>query len=262
MRPKSYIGVTGFTDFAQVEFVHKQCPGIRHLLMAGVLASSKTLRGETNKWPKRYPPINAMADIFPERVNMLGLIHFHSDGSSSLASELIRIAGFAKKSPGFHGFQLNVSWPNPEHIHTYRHSPHYHIRQSAQTIVLQCGRNAMSEVGNDPGELGKRVADYGSLIDYVLIDPSCGHGKAFDPEFAGDCFEEILRRTGKVAIGVAGGLSAETMHLIEPLLKRRFTFSIDAEGKLRDAEDALDLKATVEYVKAAHALYAQYESAR
>ena len=50
---------------------------------------------------------------------------------------------------------------------------------------------------------------------------------------------------------VAGGLHAGNIdELLSPLLPRWANVSIDAEGRLRDADDVLDLGAAVSYLRA------------
>ena len=51
-----------------------------------------------------------------------------------------------------------------------------------------------------------------------------------------------------VGLGVAGGLCAERLYLLDGLLDEFPNLSIDAEGRLRDANDQLDLSAAKDYV--------------
>ncbi len=59
MKKKPYVGVTGFMSSQEVIDTMKNInfKKAERLLMVGVLASSKTIRGGANKWPNRYPPL-------------------------------------------------------------------------------------------------------------------------------------------------------------------------------------------------------------
>ena len=54
-----------------------------------------------------------------------------------------------------------------------------------------------------------------------------------------------------LGIGIAGGLSADTLPHIAGLLQEIPDLSIDAEGQLRDENDHLDVNKAVRYVLAA-----------
>lgn len=72
-----------------------------------------------------------------------------------------------------------------------------------------------------------------------------------DRSFDTDKTREYLRALEDmdldIGLGVAGGLSAETLHLVEPLIEEFPDLSIDAEGRLRDESDKLDLTAAKRY---------------
>lgn len=249
MRPIPYIGITGFTTNAQIQAVMKS-PGRNTCYpyyMAGVLVSHKTLKGEAAKWPKRYPTQDELGSIFEPYAMTMNLVHYNTPSSDSLVSELLAVDDLV--GPHCDGYQLNMTWPSPWRITEYHklqlgHGPR-------KTIVLQCGARALAEVRHDVKELAQRVKrDYEGLVDYVLIDPSGGHGKDFDANFAFDCMSELLT-VRNICPGIAGGLSAENVEAkLKPLLWQDMNepFCIDAEGRLRTPEDELDLGKCVEFI--------------
>ena len=91
----------------------------------------------------------------------------------------------------------------------------------------------MDEISDDPIRLVNRVRKYQGLVNYVLLDPSGGTGRLFNPEelkkFLGRLYEAQL----DLSYGVAGGLSPTTLNLLESLVKEFPNLSIDAEGRLR-----------------------------
>ena len=54
---------------------------------------------------------------------------------------------------------------------------------------------------------------------------------------------------------VAGGLSPTTLHLVQPLIEEFPDVSIDAEGRLRDHEDHLDLQVAGQYLSKAFKMF-------
>lgn len=237
---KPYIGITGFMRRDEVDSVFPPGSGVpTHDFMVGVLASSKTLRGETNKWPGRYPPVGNISDIFSDREDVLNLIHYSTDDVGNLFDQLGHLAYCG--GPNLHGFQLNVSWPDPGVIDAYRSWNRRH------RIVLQIGRRALEDVNNKSAELAERLHPYLFAIDAVLIDPSGGLGKPLIPARARSYLNRIRTKQAWVGIGVAGGLSPTTLHLVESLFGDFPALSIDAEGRLRDADDNLDIELAREY---------------
>lgn len=245
LRP--YIGVTGFTMHTEVEFVRANLLEENgRPLMVGVLASSKTLRGIQNRYPNRYPPVERIAEIFTGDSSVINLIHFNTKEPSSLFYDLCVLTEFA--GPHFHGFQLNIPWPDPKVLRAYRD------RYPFAVIVLQVGNEACLQEERSASRIARRVGGYEECIEGVLLDLSGGRGVMLAPgdvEFVGACFSEISKRFRDLVLGAAGGLSAETMHVITPLLPYAPRLAIDAQGMLRDARDHLDLFATREYLRAA-----------
>jgi hypothetical protein len=225
------------------------------LVMVGVLASGKTIRGESNKWPRRYPLACHLNGIFGEHDNVLNLIHFNTRQLDVLLQDMTYTHALA--GPHCHGFQLNIAWPSREVLSRYR----AWAPRNRSTIVLQCGPDALAQLNRDPKRIADRVARYEGLVDYVLIDPSAGLGKEFDVEFAGRCFRALTDRAPEtIGIGIAGGLHAGNLDRLEPLLGD-FRFSVDAEGKLRDSNDDLDVRAAREYLATADQLFRHHRTA-
>jgi phosphoribosylanthranilate isomerase len=148
--------------------------------------------------------------------------------------------------PNCHGFQLNITWPEPKALERYKTRAHFNNK----TIVLQCGNKALEVCRNDPIELVMRLQEYEGLIDYVLIDPSGGHGQEFNVPVAMDYFAK-LDRLPWLGFGIAGGLHAGNLDRLSSLVAEYSDFSIDAEGRLRDSQDDLNIEAARAYLQAA-----------
>lgn len=243
-----YIGITGFTNRKDAEEVlsilQKES---ERKLMVGVLMSQKTFEGGTNKWPNRYPRVEQCAHIFPEHPLALNLIHYNTKDRSTLFDQMVQVTHIA--GPNFHGFQLNVAWPEVRALERYR------LRYPDKKIVLQIGGLAFEVVGHSPAELVRSLQRYARCIDYVLLDPSGGWGKPFDTAKVHEYLQALIFALVPFRLGVAGGLSPTTLHLIEPLAREFPDLCIDAEGRLRDANDCLDLPLAKDYVLRALAIF-------
>ena len=261
-----YIGVTGFTSPEEVAvalrvFDHYRDESLAPRLMIGVLASNKTLRGERTRYPHRYPEIEHIPSIFPRSDRAVGLVHYATDDPDTIdeqLEELMRHCG-----DGCTGFQLNMAWPKPELLSSIPLDMH---------VVLQIGSRALEMAGNDPDEVARRVAEYGSLarkgpmyigpVTDVLIDASGGRGVPIDLTMADAYVGALTQHREWLRVGVAGGLDHATLvsNAFRQFMKKHSgTFcpqiSIDAEGRLRTEDDQLDLHRMVAYLHAAFLLY-------
>ncbi len=241
-----YVGITGFTSRNEVESVLDSMPrDSNRLLMVGVLASLKaTLRGLKNKWPNRYPERKHISEIFVRDRRTLNLIHYSTKEPESLTEQLVEMTKLGGQN--FEGFQLNIAWPSRDAILAY------HKVCGGKFIVLQIGGKAFKASNTkdySPKELAEKISWYEHVVDYVLLDPSGGLGIPFDTERARTYLNAIRERGTDLGLGVAGGLSPTTLDLVQPLLSDFPDLNWDAEGKLRDEQDNLVLKTSVEYVQ-------------
>lgn len=246
MKKKPYVGVTGFMSPDEVYTTLKDIDfkSANRLLMVGVLVSQKTMLGDLNKWPGRYPKVDTIRKIFSADENCLNLVHYNTKATFNLCQQLIDVTNMSGSN--FHGFQLNIAWPSMKELELYK-SLH-----PEKQIVLQIGAHAFDIVEHQPAHLAKKIKHYEGLIDYILLDPSGGLGKPFDPAIAKDYLYE-LQKFESIGLGVAGGLSPTTIELLEPLVKTYPDLSIDAEGRLRtpQPEDALHVTTTRNYIQKA-----------
>lgn len=239
-----YVGITGFMTKEEGDTVLSVIPpDSKHKLMRGVLVSQKTMRGEQNKWPNRYPKPKDIAGIFTNHPLALNLVHYNTKELSTLGDQMIEVTEISGSH--FHGFQLNITWPATNILENYRRQ-YYGIK-----IVLQIGHHAFEQVGHSPETLAKRLEDYCDLVDYILLDSSGGLGKALDTDKAKSYLDVLATEKFRFGFGVAGGLSPTTLNLIESLAFHYPNLCIDAEGRLRDKEDHLNLTIATEYVRQA-----------
>lgn len=259
-RPVSYVGVTGFMTPGEVSYVLEGLPEVPfreggdpgRRFMIGVLVSWKTLAGIAPKLPNRYPHLSRVGEILPqtdhEQPRTLNFVHYNTKDSDTLVEQLDLIKRADYK---IHGFQLNMAWPSPGIV------ARCHGDVPGGRIILQIGGNALEAVGNQPHTLVAKLREYVEVVDYILLDPSGGLGKSFDPEEMRAYLDAIYDTDLPFGVGVAGGLSASTIEeRIGPLAEKFPDLSIDAEGQLRTPhpEDRLDVMAARAYVEKAFAL--------
>jgi hypothetical protein len=251
-RPKPYVGVTGFMTPQDVHEALRAFPSAEYFdLMVGVLVSHKSLKGNFDRirWPNRYPQLDEVGQLFTEKPQALNLIHFNTRARGNrLLAELKAMVVLG--NPHMHGLQLNIVWPELAVLRTF-HALHPELR-----IVQQLNRGMLpnKEHGWTIPNMIERLRPYveEGLITDVLVDSSGGTGKGFSFQSAFDVIHALDTAFPNLGIGIAGGLSAETVKNLEVLLPVFPFLSIDAEGRLRDAEDHLDLARVVAYLEAFH----------
>lgn len=229
---KPYIGITDFTRYeetvaAQEDFRRCGGPASGHLLHVGVMMSRKTLNNIPSKWSKIFPKNHDVANIFVKDKNTLNVLHYADYDGVNVASNLDKATGWG----GFEmdALQLDMIWPDSEVIKRYRHR-HPYIK-----IILQVNSKSLAIVDHNPDTLLERLNLYGQSVDYVLLDMSMGRGIGLNNDQLLPYLKKLI--TGR-DVAVAGGLCAETLSLIEPLVEQFPDLSIDAQSKLRPSGSA------------------------
>ena len=246
-----YIGITGFSKPEEVFSALEVFPkGISRKLMVGVLASYRSLRGIPMKprWAKRMPDPTTISRLFLNDERVVNLIHLSTEEETVL-EDMLKIHSLAGQN--FHGFQLNIAWPQINQLISYRAAVGRGYR-----IVLQIGQKAMEAVGGTIQDTANKLSHYVGVIDDILFDPSGGQGKPFDTRQAYEFLSAISDKGWNIGLGVAGGLGPDSLNLVEPLIAKFPNLSIDAEGRLRNNQNDLDLKAMSDYLAKALQLFA------
>ena len=260
-RTGPYVGVTGITNIAEMiacgrafwETVSKlgECAAERIKFMGGVLVSSKTLGGQINKYPNRYPVVSKIPEIFATgyEPHLLQTIHYNTDDAATIdeqIDEIVRISG-----QHLHALQLNMKWAHPVKLQRVRR------KYPDLRIILQIGAGALLEVA-EPGDIfiGEALRSYEGIIDDFLIDPSGGKGQPIDVWMAFACLadKDIPR---DILPGIAGGFDASNVQNARGLMRRLGPVNLDAEGRLRTSVedgDHLLVSRAIDYIKKGVAL--------
>ncbi len=255
-----YIGVTGFMTTEEIEIIGETAGFVpSRPLMLGILASDKTLCGEPNKYPNRYPSAGRFYELIQaisklQRCHrVFSAIHYHTPNRENFARTIDET--LARTGYNTDALQLNIAWPSRAGIYALR------SRHSKLKIILQIGPTAMHMLHNDPERIAEKVQEYDHLVDKFLIDVSGGTGKLFSTDFA-KAFLSPLQIIVGDKLGVAGGLCADTLDVVREIAEEFPNISIDAEGRRRrPSDDTLHLKETKRYVQAALELFSAASAA-
>ncbi|HVE80773.1 MAG TPA: hypothetical protein VNA68_01375 [Candidatus Dormibacteraeota bacterium] len=247
---KPYIGITGVTDRHQVEVLLKSAEELgwpdSHQLMIGALVSYKGLTLGAASNINRYISPDSLDRVFVGSKMALNLAHYNSR-AAGLCAQLETILKPCKYADGV---QLNVDWPRPDQLERLR-------ERMFTRVVLQVSRRAYASVGQSPAALGRKLQDYCGVVDSVLFDPSGGQGVELDVDRSKEILEALTDSGLPMSWGLAGGLSADNIAILGPLLEIYPELSWDAESALRDEHDQLDLKKCLGFLTASAALLRQ-----
>ena len=123
-------------------------------------------------------------------------------------------------------------------------------------IVLQVGARAFELIGYSPQKLADKIeSEYGGLIHYVLLDASGGLGKPLDARMLTPYLRALAAKRLPIGLGVAGGLNADSLHLVVSLIDEFPNLCLDAEGKLRNRKDNMSVRAAISYLTGTYALF-------
>ncbi len=201
----------------------------------------------------RIMPLRLIAGIFRPRDEQplaLNLLHYNTHDPSMLYPQLLKAMAYG--GPNCHGFQLNVAWPDRDEIRALR------MVYPDIVIVLQIGKQAFDVVHNDVGRLAQRLSIYyKDIIDYVLFDMSGGIGVPLDIELCRKYLDYLTRQNlhQYFGLGVAGGLSANSVSDVAVLFEDHPYLCVDAQGKLRDSEGNLNVCSAHSFVQLASRWY-------
>lgn len=243
MQAKPYVGITGITELAQSEALVAIAEDIgwprSHKLMIGALVSYKGLAFGKLANPSQYIGVDQIDEVLVGDARVLNLIHYNSraEGQYAQLHDVVRRVRYAD------GLQLNIDWPGEAQLRRLR-------ERIYTTVVLQVGSRAYKSIGARPDRLVERLRSYSGLVDYVLIDPSSGTGTPFSSDFALTTLQALVDSRLPMKWGIAGGLSPDNLAKLEPLLWLYPKLSWDAQGRLRDKQDNLDLGRCRAYLEA------------
>jgi len=246
---EKYIGITGFKT--QEEIVRckvgswSYSEGKGPIVMYGILTSKKSIAYPLREGTRR-PSLENLSSVLEEiPFESLPTIHHCTDNRHFseeldiiLSQDRIYDRGLVK------AMQINQRLPEISELEKIKKN------YSNLKIILQLEPEDLA----NPKHTGKIVNNYDGLADYVIIDPSRGVGITLDMHNSLDVLKEIKINAMPV---IAGGLNPNNVREVINFFRKEYghNFCIDAEGKLRDESDTLDINKMQSYLKEAYLAY-------
>lgn len=261
MRPDEVHAVIALLDrLAATGRIPPGWPGVGQLRI-GVLASEKTLRGQENRHPLRYPKREDIAAIFEAEFadpRVANFLHVAADphSHSILPTMMLAVQYAGCGGDTLDGYQINVPWPLPRDVEILVAEARRNRRRYPARLLLQVGPLALAQVDRDPKRMRDLLSRYRTMLDEVLIDPSGGTGRAVDLDEAERLLAAAREALPHARLGLAGGLDAQAVAALaeHPLWRAHPDLFIDTESRVR-TDDAggghLDLEQVRSYLLAA-----------
>lgn len=258
LRP--YVGVAGFMSSAEIMAAIETLPqNPTHSLAIGILASAKTIVGQTNKYPTRYPRIVDLGQIVgpAQRIARMNdmpvefILHFAVDDEDSFHIQMERAVDVVEDCE-FDGIQINAS------PHVITKLPLWIALDAVKMatprmkrVIMQLRPPRDNEPRLDLIGAGIRLANSDVATD-ILIDASAGAGIPLNVTTASIMIAGIRAAMAdrySVGIGVAGGLTASTLGGVGGLMEVHGPLSFDVESGVRDDQDHMDVAELRSYLR-------------
>ena len=287
-----YIGVTGITRKDQILALQRMFDPDPDApkLMVGILASAKTVDGRRNKYPRQFPLATRIPELMThiDPARAFGLVHYSpyqlsyvSIGEWLQNGEVLEgdceffLDATPREIAGFGGFQFNMPLPSRSRLRRIQRRFAYASR--AYRSVLQFWPQQIAKLAElidaderdhldpaNPADVLRwhyEVTEDDPRLPFsaLLLDASGGFGKPMDVSSVLAMLRSLLDDavlSESLQYAVAGGLCAETVPQLAPIVELYPKLSIDAQGRLRDGDDRLNLDATKRYIDAAQKLLA------
>jgi len=239
-RPIPYIGITDFMTAAEARVMLRSFGEYRtgkdpRKLMVGVMMSWKTFNGVSSRFTEAFPNKFAVPSIFLDHPLAFNTLHYADYDDFSSPHDISMMLYVCRQGGRLDAVQFDMIWPHPSLLKQVKDDSNGAIKN-----VLQIGANALAVEADDPVRVCERIAQYGDLVDYVLLDKSMGQGRGMDAQVLLPFVRAIATSFSAIGIAVAGGLGPTTTHLVEPIVQEFPWISIDAQGQLRLSRSALD----------------------
>lgn len=251
---KFYIGVTGIDSQDSAKKVSAIYNNLlpdssNYQGMSGYLVSLNSMRG--NSVSKKFPDVNTLPGMLETtRVSGLNTIHYNTHEPEYLGEQIgnLFIRDNIYNDNLCRAVQINTTWPNLEQLQYLKK------QMPALDIILQLNRTILK---SNRVDITRKLINYNSLADFVLLDPSGGKGVPFNATEIAPFFRAVRHTLPTKPIILAGGFTPENTSIrLEELKDKLQTkeFGTDAQQGLRTfygRDDYLDIDKVEQYVKAA-----------
>ncbi len=242
-----YIGVTGVkTDYEALSLVKSfkeaDIKSIGYIGMIGILSSSKRLLSDSH-----LEDVASIA-LASQSSDTVSIVHYYTPDPGNLEKEMNELIVGVRRidESALDGVQINIPWPEPKVLCRLKKA--YNLQ-----FVLQMGPRVLIDNASEKTLL-KQIQTYRGIVEYILIDPSGGHGKNLDfttAEKFSSLIEEAFEGCSNLPVVIfSGGLSDENVSANIACLQKfaRCCFGVDAQKKLMGINGYLDLSKTRRYI--------------
>ncbi|MBI5654735.1 hypothetical protein HZC53_03740 [Candidatus Uhrbacteria bacterium] len=245
---KPYVGIKGFTTRTEVERVLTAAPKFSHAVMVGMLMNQYVLAHKQVPHPKRYPDIRRLGEIFISHPQALNMVCYQSIALDSLFDQLSEIR--ERVGPCLQGFQLDLIEPPMSALERIRHA------WPELKLSLRINREMFRRSMHRPVALANTVSGYAGLLDYAFVDFTNGDGVPCSPDLLRSILSYMRQADIPFRLGIGGGLGVYTLSPLKALLRELPDLCLDADFRLRNDDDELDLEASGEFLNRAARLLA------
>ncbi len=261
MNLNQYISVCGLTDRRQVIalrlWYEQACAELYEsdptapTLVFGVMACPETMNNQPSPHvPNHYPKWSNVGELLTAAATLPVYIHFDTREPFELHHHLVAIE---QQFGGLiDGFQLNLAWPSHSVLEDFKR---IHPNDG---FIIPIGLKPLELCREDPQPIRRKLNEYAGLIHHVLLDCSRGKGQPLDPELLRPFVEMMIwNQASGIKVAVAGGLTADSVVAIKPLLKIDPSLSICAQSGLR-TNDQFDVIKAKRFITTAMQLMAAH----
>lgn len=270
-----FVGVAGIMTSDEVVRAVDTMPNApRHKLAIGILTSAKTLAGQPNRYPNRYPKVedipgilnDARAALGDKCRNVMFVLHYSIDVVAELDGKYLRLVDKLITSARFDAIQVNAS-PivvlDPLFCAnlTWLASNYEGFR-----AIIQLRPPRGKEPWVDLVDVAIHIAQSSKFISDLILDASGGRGTPMDVQGAHALISAIRsayhtthNNRHHFTFTVAGGLGPDEFDPVRDLMRVHGPLGFDAERLLRDDSDHLDIVRMQRFLQQAWELVGEEE---
>lgn len=261
MNHKPYVGVAGFMTTEEMFRAIETVPArSSHVLAIGILTSAKTLRGEPNKYPARYPKVDDIAGLVAHGKDVVAtnqlpvefIAHYAVGDIKDVELELERLGQLVRDAK-FDGVQLNVPphWAGSAEL---RGAILSWLQRMRVIVQIRFPRHGDPLVDVVDAALG--AATNANVTD-ILLDASAGNGVELNSIWASMMIHAIrgrlrIHESMPLGLNVAGGLRPGKLGTVYSLMTVHGPLGFDVESGVRlPGTDKMSIQALQQYLREA-----------
>lgn len=259
MKTARYVGVSGVGSPEQQAHItaNFNAHGLRRCGRTALLGVKATTRIQVDEIPARrgddwYPVGDRLRDVLQKSDDTINVLQLYADEWTNLSERTLPLMenSLERSHAWLDGLQYDML-PWFDHDVSLEIIERY-AEAVDGPVILQCYGDIMrSKTPHVVMERLKRVEEF---VTHVLFDASEGRGELMEADALSVWIESLQGSSMGILPVIAGGLHAEAVHQVLPVIARRFDdISWDAESSLH-TDDILDNAKVDRYLQASAAV--------